>query len=227
MASSVPSFPAIGIAQTDHMRTDLGDATLVARAYSGGVVGAHLTRGDGMMYMYSGKALAEGFRTVRKNTLQIAEDIPESKYDFRAAEGVRSVAEILKHLVAAPGLYEDMHRVHRVTTLKGYDFPAAVGKVAAEEAVPRTKAQIVDGLRSAGERFAAWLESLTPEFLSETFTDPSGTITRTRLESLLSPKEHEMHHRGQLMLIERMVGIVPHLTRLNEERMRAHAAAGR
>jgi uncharacterized damage-inducible protein DinB len=30
---------------------------------------------------------------------------------------------------------------------------------------------------------------------------------------LLSPKEHEMHHRAKLMLMERMLGIVPHLTR--------------
>jgi hypothetical protein len=27
---------------------------------------------------------------------------------------------------------------------------------------------------------------------------------------MLSVKEHEMHHRGQLMFIERMVGLVPH-----------------
>jgi uncharacterized damage-inducible protein DinB len=33
---------------------------------------------------------------------------------------------------------------------------------------------------------------------------------------LLSVKEHEMHHRGQLMLIERHLGIVPHLTRERE-----------
>jgi len=32
-------------------------------------------------------------------------------------------------------------------------------------------------------------------------------------------KEHEMHHRGQLMLIERMVGVVPHLTREMQVRM--------
>jgi uncharacterized damage-inducible protein DinB len=32
-------------------------------------------------------------------------------------------------------------------------------------------------------------------------------------------KEHEMHHRGQLMLIERMVGVVPHLTREMQARM--------
>jgi uncharacterized damage-inducible protein DinB len=38
---------------------------------------------------------------------------------------------------------------------------------------------------------------------------------------LLGAKEHEMHHRAQLMLMERMVGIVPHLTRQMQERMAA------
>jgi uncharacterized damage-inducible protein DinB len=28
-----------------------------------------------------------------------------------------------------------------------------------------------------------------------------------------------MHHRGQLMLMQRMIGIVPHLTRAMQERM--------
>ena len=50
-----------------------------------------------------------------------------------------------------------------------------------------------------------------------------GQNPRTRFESLHSPKEHEMHHRTQLMLIERMLGITPHLTRQMEERMRARA----
>jgi uncharacterized damage-inducible protein DinB len=36
---------------------------------------------------------------------------------------------------------------------------------------------------------------------------------------ILSAKEHEMHHRGQLMLMQRMIGIVPHLTRAMQERM--------
>jgi hypothetical protein len=38
---------------------------------------------------------------------------------------------------------------------------------------------------------------------------------------LLSPKEHEMHHRAQLMLVERLLGIVPHLTREQQARMAA------
>ena len=36
---------------------------------------------------------------------------------------------------------------------------------------------------------------------------------------LLAAKEHEMHHRGQLMVMQRMIGVVPHLTRQMQERM--------
>jgi hypothetical protein len=33
-----------------------------------------------------------------------------------------------------------------------------------------------------------------------------------------------MHHRGQLMVVERMIGIVPHLTRGMEQRVAAMRA---
>lgn len=175
------------------------------------------------MSEYGAKELAAAFRTVRKNTVQIAEDIPEDKYDFIAAPGVMSISSMLRHLAYAPTLYEDMHRDRRVTTLRGYDFAGVIGRARAAEETPRSKAEIVALLNAEGERFAGWLESLSPAFLAETFTDPTGQNPRTRLESLLSPKEHEMHHRGQLMLIERMLGVVPHLTRQREERARQHA----
>ena len=123
-------------------------------------------------------------------------------------------------------MFEDMHRKKRVTTLAGYDFGALMAKSREEEEKPRSKAEITGLLKSEGERFAAWLKTLTPQFLTETFTDPTGQNERTRCESLHSPKEHEMHHRGQLMLIERMLGITPHLTRQMEERMQAQATAG-
>ena len=169
------------------------------------------------MGTYGAKELASGFRTVRKNTVQVAEDIPEAQYDYKAAPETMSVSETLRHLAIAPMMYEDMHREQRVTTLVGYDFPALIGRMRTAEGQSRSKAEIVELLRSEGERFASWLESLTDEFLAETFSGPTGDV-RSRLESLLSPKEHEMHHRGQLMLIERMLGIVPHLTRQRQQR---------
>lgn len=177
------------------------------------------------MSRYGSKEMAAAFRTVRKNTVQVAQDIPEDKYDFSAAPGVRTVRQVLAHLAIAPQLQEDLHKVKKVTTLQGYDFGGIMARNAAEEAKPRTKAQLIALLESEGERFASWLESLTPAFLEETYTDPMGQHPKTRFEGLLSAKEHEMHHRAQLMLVERVLGITPHLTRQMQERMAARAAA--
>ena len=179
------------------------------------------------MSIYGGKELAEAFRTVRKNTIQIAEDIPEDKYGFVAAPEVRSVARMLTHVAVATRIWEEVHK-KRLTTLVGFDFFGILDKFNAEEAKSRSKAEIVALLRSEGDQFAAWLETLTPEILAEKVTEPDGKTAKTRFERLLSAKEHEMHHRGQLMLIERQLGIVPHLTRQFQERvaqMRAAATA--
>jgi uncharacterized damage-inducible protein DinB len=174
---------------------------------------------------YGSADLANALRTVRKNTVLVAEDIPEGKYDYAPVPGVRPVRDMLSHIAFATMVQEDMHRVHKVTTLKGYDFGAIVGRAAAQEKKPRSKAEIIEALKAEGEKYAKWLESLSPEFLAETFTDPTGQIKRTRFESLMGSKEHEMHHRAQLMLVERMLGIVPHLTREREARNQQRAAA--
>jgi uncharacterized damage-inducible protein DinB len=42
---------------------------------------------------------------------------------------------------------------------------------------------------------------------------------------IMGVKEHEMHHRGQLMLLERLVGIVPHLTRQMQARIAAMSSS--
>jgi len=173
------------------------------------------------MLVYGPTQLANAFRTVRKNTVRIAEDIPEVKYDFVAAPGVRSVRELLCHIAFAASFQEDVHRIKRLSTLQGYDFGAFGRETQARERGTRSKAEIIELLETRGADFAGWLESLAPEFLAETVTDPSGQNPRSRLEMLMAAKEHEMHHRGQLMLIERMLGVVPHLTRQRLERMQA------
>jgi uncharacterized damage-inducible protein DinB len=50
---------------------------------------------------------------------------------------------------------------------------------------------------------------------------------KSRFEMILGVKEHEMHHRGQLMVMERMVDVVPHLTREFQARMAAMAATAK
>ena len=177
------------------------------------------------MISYGGKELASAFRTVRKNTIQVAEDIPESKYGFVAAPEVRSVARMLTHIAIATQVWEEGHKTKRLTTLVGYDFSGLIDRLNAEEAKTRSKSEILELLRTEGERFAVWMETLTPEFLAEMVTEPDGKTAKSRFERLLGAKEHEMHHRAQLMLIERELGIVPHLTRQFKERVASMRAA--
>jgi len=174
--------------------------------------------------IYGAKELANAFRTVRKNTIQIAEDIPESKYTHVAAPEVRSVAQILAHIAVAPRVYVQLNRPG-LTSMVGIDFLAMIEPIRSEESKHRTKAEVIELLRTEGDIFASWLENASPEFLAETVTEPDGKTVKTRFERLLHPKEHEMHHRGQLMLIERQLGIVPHLTRQFAERMAQMQAA--
>ena len=110
--------------------------------------------------------------------------------------------------------------------MAGFDFPTLMRRLTAEEKEPRTKEQTLELLRASGEKWAGWLDGLTEEFLAEQVVMPPGGTppSRSRFDMILSVKEHEMHHRGQLMLIERMVGIVPHLTRDMQARIAAAAA---
>jgi uncharacterized damage-inducible protein DinB len=174
------------------------------------------------MLPYGGKDLAAAFRTVRKNTLQIAEDIPEDRYDFLPAPDTRSVRQLLLHLTLVDRLPRIIHGERR-TTVDGIDFPAFLRQVTMEEQAPRSKEEILALLRSNGESFASFLDGMSDEFLAEHVAMRPGTqpAQKTRFEMLMGVKEHEMHHRGQLMLIQRLLGITPHLTRQMRERLAA------
>ena len=182
------------------------------------------------MTYYGAKELARSFRTVRENTIKIAGEIPEDKYGFRPAEGSRSVAETLVHIAVMSRVAEQIHFTEHRGTLVGFDFFALMGKLQAELQTPRTKAQVLELLQAEGEKFAKALDGVSESFLAEQVEYPEGMEPRTksRFEMLMAPKEHEMHHRAQLMVVERILGITPHLTRAMEERiasMRAAAAA--
>ncbi len=163
------------------------------------------------MNYYGSKDMADSWRTVRKNTIQVAEDIPEEQYSFRAAPDTMSVGEILAHLAATPHWAHQCHFVDQKVAVTMDDFGKWMGEVGATSKALTSKADIVAALKADGDAFAAGLEAMTDAQLGETVALPMGG--KTRFEMLLGVKEHEMHHRAQLFLMERMIGIVPHLTR--------------
>lgn len=173
------------------------------------------------MDYYGGQDLARGFLTVRKNTIKIAEEIPEEHYRFRAAPDTRTVVQMLTHIAVTPMWADQFHGVERRTTMVGFDFPSFFAKITAEEHKPRRKAELISLLQSDGDRLAEWMDGLSDDFLAETVTFAPGVTpsSKSRFEMILALKEHEMHHRAQLMLIERLLGIVPHVTREMQTRM--------
>ena len=179
------------------------------------------------MTYYGAGELARSFRTVRGNTIKLAEEIPEDKYGFRPAEGCRTVAETLVHIAIMPRVQEEIHFTKHLDTLVGFDFFGMMGKLQAEASTPRTKAQILELLTTEGERYTRALEGVSEEFLGEQVRYPEGMQppVKSRFEMLIAPKEHEMHHRGQLMIVQRMLGITPHLTRQMQERIASMQAA--
>jgi uncharacterized damage-inducible protein DinB len=177
------------------------------------------------MTYYGGKELAGSFRIVRGNTIQIAEDIAESSYGFQAASSSRTIGQTLVHIAVFYRL--QAHIIENgITDLTKVNFPALIGAITSEEDTPRSKSEILALLKSEGEVFASYLEALPESKLAEIVAMFPGATpsSKSRLEMLMTVKEHEMHHRGQLMLLQRILGLTPHLTRQMQERMAAAAA---
>jgi uncharacterized damage-inducible protein DinB len=178
------------------------------------------------MTYYGGKELAAAFRTVRANTVKIAEEIPEDKYGFKPSPDTNSVGQTLAHIAVSTGFQSHVHK-NKITDMKTVKFMELMPVFKAAETKPRSKAELIAFLKSEGDTFASYLESVPEAFLAEQVVMPPGAepAAKSRFEMLLSAKEHEMHHRGQLMTMQRMIGQVPHLTRQMQERMAAMTAA--
>ena len=135
------------------------------------------------MNYYGAKDMAASFRTVRKNTITIAQEIPEDKYSFRPAADSRSVGELLAHIALGSGFQYQIQAQERRTTLEGFDFPALMQRVIAEEKARRSKDETIAMLTTAGEKWAGFLDGLTEDFLAERVQMRAGMIRRTRAVS--------------------------------------------
>src|SRR5579884_1443822 len=143
------------------------------------------------MTYYGAKELAASFRTVRNNTIQAAEDIPEDKYGFSPAEGTRTVEKLLTHIALGHTFQYRFHAISKRKNFDGLDFPTLFAEFMAEEAKPRTKSEVIGLLKQNGDLWAKCLEGLSEEFLAETVTMPAGSTpaTKSRFEMVISVKE--------------------------------------
>ena len=147
---------------------------------------------------------------VRSGFIDELAHIPADQFDFRATPEVRSVTEIVRHVVEAQKVMagevcrEDTNfkRLPIFDLIKSYagDVAAVEGKDALIDLMKESMKSAETNLRSFGEgALEATMERLDGKMMPKT----------DFLHFLIS---HEMYHRGQITVYQRLLGMEPVIT---------------
>lgn len=148
---------------------------------------------------YGAKEMAESFRTVRRNTIQVARDIPEDPYGFRAAEGAMTVGE------AADGAWHDRPVFDAVSAYNARHHsggPMILGRrefLAGAGAVALTPRSLFAGGQAPAVRplgiFPASVRADFPSVLAQTYLNsaalhPVGAFAARAMQQVIDYRVH-------------------------------------
>ena len=154
-------------------------------------------------------AIIGNWREVRAGLIDEASQIPDDKFSFRAADGMRSVAELLQHLVESQKFLVG-EACRPDTNLMRKSFAENIKDYAPDVRGVSDKQGILRLLAAAMED--------TEKLLQDHADEMKNTMKRfdgkemTKLGFMSFAIAHEMYHRGQLTVYERLLGIEPMLT---------------
>jgi uncharacterized damage-inducible protein DinB len=153
------------------------------------------------------------WENIRARTMRVAECVPPEDLEWRPAPGTFSFGDVLRHLAAIERwmFAENVHGF--VSRYPGHGRELADG-------YPAVSAYV----RSMHAEAVAIFGRLTPEELLGPCTTPGG-VTLPVWKWLRAMVEHEVHHRGQIYLMLRMIRVAtPPLYGLTSEEVRARSA---
>lgn len=152
----------------------------------------------------------ESWRDVRGGLIEEVENIPEDRFDFRPAPQVKSVTELVQHILEVAVMMTG-ELTRRDTDFRRAPWPDLLRLYAAHVYEAKTKPELLDLLVSSlGEAESKFREAGELHMLQliERFDGEQGT----RLAWLHHGIAQEMYHRGQLAAYARLLGEVPALT---------------
>jgi uncharacterized damage-inducible protein DinB len=149
---------------------------------------------------------------VQKQIMSLEDAVPQEKFGWRPAEGVRSVGEVYLHIAFGNYL---------LLKFQGIDPPANIApmidvmKVNEWDSSTSDKAEIAAHLTKSFEHLRARVAHMSDENLAET-VDFFGT-KMTRRNVLMSALAHLHEHLGQSIAYARMNGVVPPWTAAQQQ----------
>jgi uncharacterized damage-inducible protein DinB len=155
------------------------------------------------------EAIIANWREVRSGLIDEASQIPADKFSFQAAEGMRSVGQLLQHLVESQKFLVG-EACRNDTNLLRKSFAEQIKDYAPNVRDVNDKDGILNLLGTAMDDAEKQLLGASDEMRN----------MMTRFDGKQMPKSafmsfaiaHEMYHRGQLTVYERLLGIEPVLT---------------
>lgn len=152
----------------------------------------------------------DAWRYVRLGLISEVDNIPADKFDFRATPEVRSVGDLVGHILEG-----SMMMVGELTrdepNFRRQPYPAFLDEFATEARKAQDKTALLALLESQLEDGIARLETIGAEGMMGPVTNFDGG-TWSRMQWFFHGMTEEMYHRGQLTTYARLMGLVPALT---------------
>ena len=153
--------------------------------------------------------IVENWKEVRAGLVDEASQIPADKFSFQAAPNTRTVRQLLQHLVESQKFLVG-EACRPDTNLMRQSFAENLKQYAPGVREVEKKDELLDLLRKSMDEAAAQLQSAGDE-MHKTMKRFDGK-EMTKLAFMSFAIAHEMYHRGQLTVYERLLGIEPVLT---------------
>jgi uncharacterized damage-inducible protein DinB len=156
------------------------------------------------------ESLIDSWKEVRSGLVLEVSQIPADQFAFRATAESRTVTEIIYHIVEAEKfLIGEVCR--RDTDFARKPFNELIKEYASEVRAVEGKDALIKLLEDSLKTTEAMLRSFGEEALKEDMQRLDGK-TMPKLAFLHFTINHEMYHRGQFTVYERLLHIEPALT---------------
>jgi len=156
--------------------------------------------------------LLESWEGVREGLIAEVENIPAGRFDFRPTPEMRSVRELVQHILEfAMMMTGEFTRDD--TNLQRAPWPKLVGLYARPAWKAKTKAELVRLLRGQLREGLRRFRARGEVALLQTHKRFDG-LSGTKHAWVQHGIAHEEYHRGQLAVYARLMGLVPALTQL-------------
>jgi uncharacterized damage-inducible protein DinB len=164
------------------------------------------------MEYHDGPDFLRYFENVRARTVRVVDCIPPDQLEWRPLEGMFSLADLVRHVAATERFMFAENVQGKASRYPGHGPELAAGHEAVMAYFRRLHAEAAD-----------IIGRLTPTDLRRPCATPGG-IELPTWKWLRSMIEHEVHHRGQIYLMLRLLGVhTPPLYGLTSEEVRARS----